>query len=120
MVCLGSIEYSAEYIRLYNLLSRCRRCRESRKLSKAGWKKQVFARNGKIIIRKLKIGDAIPCIYQCSRITADDIDCYDVLRFEELKEFELEVDFSEENARMNACAEVDENGGWVKIETSLV
>ena len=29
MTCLflGSIEYSAEYIRLYNLLSRCRNCR---------------------------------------------------------------------------------------------
>ena len=65
----------------------------------------------------------MPCFYNYNRITADDIDYYDLLRFEELKEaFEpLEIDFSEENARMNACVETDENGGWIKIElTSLV
>ena len=122
MSCLGSIEFSVEYIRLYNLMSRCKQCRNYRKLSRAGWMKQVFTRNGKCVIRKQKIGDALPCIYSCNRITADDIDYYDLLRFEELKEFEpLEIDFSEDNARMNACVETDENGRWVKIElTSLV
>ncbi|RLI80359.1 hypothetical protein DRP05_00850 [Archaeoglobales archaeon] len=122
MVCLGSIEFSVEYIRLWNLLSRCRLCRNHRKLSRAGWRKQVFVRNGRIIIRKQRTGDALPCIYQCNRITADDIEYYDLLRFEELKEFEpLEIDFSEENARMNTCVETDENGRWIKIElTSLV
>ena len=123
MICLGSIEYSVEYIKLWNLFSRCKQCRNHRKLSRAGWKKQVFTRNGKCIIRKQKMGDALPCIYSCNRITADDIDYYDLMRFEELKdEFEpLEIDFSEENARMNACIETDENGRWVKIElTSLV
>ena len=82
----------------------------------------MFVRNGRIIIRKQRTGDALPCIYQCNRITADDIEYYDLLRFEELKEFEpLEIDFSEENARMNTCVETDENGRWIKIElTSLV
>jgi len=119
---LGSIEHYVEYIKLWNLLSRCRNCRNHRKLSKAGGIKQVFTMNSKCIIRKQKIGDALPCIYSCNRITADDIDYYDLMRFEELKEFEpLEIDFSEENARMNACVETDENGGWVKIElTSFV
>jgi len=123
MVCLGSIEYSVEYIKLYNLMSRCRNCRNHRRLSRAGWIKQVFVRNGKCIIRKQRIGEAMPCIYSCNRITADDIEYYDLIRFEELKEeFEpLEIDFSEDNARMNACVETDENGRWVKIElTSLV
>ncbi len=122
MVCLGSIEYSVEYIKLWNLFSRCKRCRNYRKLSRAGWIKQVFVRNGKCIIRKQRIGEAMPCIYSCNRIT-DDIEYYDLMRFEELKEeFEpLEIDFIEENARMNACVEMDENGRWVKIElTSLV
>ncbi|RLI76224.1 hypothetical protein DRP05_13320 [Archaeoglobales archaeon] len=59
--------------------------------------------------------------YSCKRITADDIECYDLIRFEELREeFEpLETDFSEDNARM-AYAESDENRRWVRIElTSL-
>ena len=123
MVCLGSIEYSVEYIRLYNLMSRCRSCRNYRKFSRAGVRKQVFARNGRIILRKQRTGEALPCIYNCPHVTADDVDYYDLTRFEELKdEFEpLEIDFSEENERMNACVEMDENGGWVKIElTSLV
>ncbi|RLF01282.1 MAG: hypothetical protein DRJ64_10855, partial [Thermoprotei archaeon] len=80
-------------------------------------------RNGRIVIRKQRTGDAIPCIYNCPHITADDIEYYDLMRFEELKEaFEpFEIDFSEDNARMDACVETDENGGWVKIElTSLV
>ena len=122
MVCLGSIEFSVEYIRLYNLLSRCKQCKNHRKLSRAGVRKQVFARNGKIIIRKQRTGKALPCIYDCNRITADDIEYYDLMRFEELKEaFEpLEIDFSEDNARMDACIEMDENGGWIRIElTSL-
>jgi len=52
--------------------------------------------------------------YSCKRITADDIECYDLIRFEELREeFEpLETDFSEDNARMNAYAESDENRRW--------
>lgn len=118
MVCLGSIEYSVEYIRLWNLLNRCRKCRNHRKLSRAGVRKQVFTMNSKCIIRKQRIREAIPCIYNCPYITADDIDYYDLMRFEELKdEFEpLEIDFSEDNARMNACVETDENGRWVKIE----
>lgn len=122
MNSLGSIEYSVEYIRLWNLLSRCKNCRNHTKLSRAGWKKQVFARNGKCIIRKQRTGEALPCIYSCNRITADDIEYYDLLRFEEMKEFEpLEIDFSEDNARMNAYVEMDENGRWIKIElTSLV
>ena len=123
MVCLGSIEFSVEYIRLYNLLSRCRSCRNYRKFSRAGIRKQVFTRNGRIILRKQRTGEALPCIYNCPYITADDIEYYDLMRFEELREeFEpLEIDFSEENARMNACVETDENGRWVKIElTSLV
>ena len=123
MVCLGSIEYSVEYIRLYNLISRCKRCRQSRRYAKKGVRKQVFARNGRIILRKQRTGEALPCIYNCPYITADDIEYYDLMRFEELKEtFEpLEIDFSEDNARMNACVETDENGRWVKIElTSLV
>ena len=120
---LGSIEYSVEYIRLWNLLNRCKRCRQNRRYAIKGVRKQVFTRNGRIVIRKQRTGDALPCIYNCPHITADDIDYYDLLRFEELKEnFEpLEIDFSEENARMNACVEMNENGRWVKIElTSLV
>jgi len=123
MSVLGSIEYSVEYIRLYNLISRCKRCRNYRKFSKAGVVKQAFAKNGKIIIRKHRTCEALPCVYNCPYITADDIEYYDLTRFEELKdEFEpLEIDFSEENARMNACVEVDENERWIKIElTSLV
>jgi len=123
MNSLGSIEYSVEYIRLWNLLSRCRNCRNYRKFSRAGVRKQFFVRNGKCIIRKQRTGDALPCIYNCPYITADDIDYYDLMRFEEMKEtFEpLEIDFSEDNARMNACVEMDESGRWVKIElTSLV
>ena len=123
MACLGSIEYSVEYMRLYNLISRCKRCRQSRRYGKKGVRKQVFVMNGKCIIRKQRTGEALPYIYNCNRITADDIEYYDLLRFEELKEaFEpLEIDFSEENARMNAYVEMDENGGWVKIElTSLI
>ncbi len=122
MVYLGSIEYSVEYIKLWNLFSRCRNCRNYRKLSRAGWIKQIFTRNGKCIVRKQRIRETLPCIYSCNRITADDIDYYDLMRFEELKEFEpLEIDFSEDNARMNACVETDGNGRWVKIElTSLV
>ena len=123
MSCLGSIEFSVEYIRLYNLLSRCKRCRNYRKFSRAGVRKQIFARNGKCIIRKQRTGKTLPCIYNCPYITADDIEYYDLTRFEELRdEFEpLEIDFSEENARMNACVEVDANGGWIRIElTSLV
>jgi len=123
MVCLGSIEFSVEYVRLHNLLSRCKGCRNYRKFSRAGVRKQVFTRNGKCKIRKQRTGEALPCIYNCPHITADDIDYYDLLRFEELKEaFEpLEIDFSEDNARMNACVEMDENGRWIKIElTSLV
>jgi len=117
---LDSVEYSAEYIRLWNLLSRCKQCRCHEKLSKTGWKKQVFARNGRVVVRKPRVGDAIPCSYSCNRITADDVECYDMLRFEELREvFEpFEVDFSEENARMNAYAEIDENGKWLRIEIS--
>lgn len=111
MNSLGSIEYSVEYIKLYNLLSRCKGCRNYRKFSRAGVRKQMFTRKGKCIIRKQRIGEALLCIYQCNRITADDIDYYDLLRFEELKEqFEhLEIDFSEENAKENACIETDEN-----------
>lgn len=123
MVCLGSIEYSVEYIRLYNLISRCKRCRQSRRYAKKGVRKQVFTRNGKVVIRRYRTGEALPCIYNCLYITADDIEYYDLMRFEELKEaFEpFEIDFSEDNARMDACVETDENGGWVKIElTSLV
>ena len=123
MACLGSIEYSVEYIRLYNLISRYRKCRQSRRYAKKGVKKQVFTRNGKIVIRRYRTGDVLSCSYNFPYITADDIEYYDLMRFEELKdEFEpLEIDFSEDNARMNACVETDENGGWVKIElTSLV
>ena len=123
MVCLGSIEYSVEYIRLYNLMSRCKRCRQSRRYARRGVRKQVFTRNGKIILRKQRTGEALPCIYNCPHVTADDIEYYDLLRFEELKEtFEpLEIDFSEDNARMDACVEMDGNGRWIRIElTSLV
>ena len=104
-------------------MSRCKRCRQSRRYAVKGVRKQVFTRNGRIIIRKQRTGDALPCIYNCPQITADDIEYYDLLRSKELKEaFEpLEIDFSEDNARMNACVEMDENGRWVKIElTSLV
>ena len=119
---LGSIEYSVEYIRLYNLLYRCKSCREWRKKEKPGTKRQFIVRKNRIILKKAKIGDTLPCVYSCKRITADDIEYYDLMRFEELRdEFEpLVIDFNEENARMNAYAETDESGAWIKIEISTI
>ncbi len=121
---LGSIEYSAEYIRLYNLLSRCKSCRSFRKLNMPAVRKQVLIRqrNGKAVvtIRKIRLGEAWPCIYSCNRFTAEELQMFDVLRFEELRDaYEPpQIDYSEDNAREDACAVPDETGKWVRIVLS--
>ena len=121
---LGSIEYSAEYIRLYNLMYRCKSCRSFRKLNMPAVRKQVLIRqkNGRtiVLIRKIRLGEAWPCIYSCNRFTAEELQMFDVLRFEELKDaYEPpQIDYSEDNAREDACAVPDETGKWVKIVLS--
>ena len=118
---LGSVEFSVEYIRLYNLLSRCKGCRSYRKLSRPGVRKEIriVKRDGRTIavIRKYRIGEAKPCILACERFTPEEKLMFDVLRFEELKDaYEpSQIDYSEENQRENACAVVDEKGVWVKV-----
>ena len=52
-------------------------------------------------------------------LTADDIDCYDILRFEE---FQLDFEPVDDEAfvHRDAFADVDENGTWMRIRvTSL-
>ncbi len=121
---LGSVEFSVEYIRLYNLLSRCRSCRFHRKLSRAGVRKEIriVERNGRVIavIRKYRVGEAKPCISACKRFTPEEKQMFDVIRFEELKDaYEpSQIDYGEDNQRENACVVVDEEGVWVKVVLS--
>ena len=109
---LGCVEVSAEYIRLWNLMSRCRGCRKFRQLAKPGVEVKVVVRGEKVVIRKRKVGKALPCIENCEKMTAKEKAMYDVLRFQELKEVyePREIDYSEDNARREAewC--------WMRVE----
>lgn len=78
---LGCVEVSAEYIRLWNLMSRCRGCRKFRQLAKSGVEVQVVVRGKKAIIRKRRAGEALPCIENCDKMTVEEKRMYDVLRF---------------------------------------
>ena|GEM_PF-1186806 len=120
MSVLGSIEYSAEYIRLYNLLSRCRNCRrgcrKGNSINKPEWRGRLrtLAPGNRIRAPRRKTSNSLPCIFHCSRITADDVDCYDILRFEE---FQLDFEPMDDEAfvHRDAFADVDENGTWMRI-----
>ncbi len=83
---LGSIEVSAEYVRLWNLMSRCRSCRKFRRLAVRGVDVQIVVKNGKVVLRKKRVGVAMPCIENCDKMTAEEKRVYDILRFQELKE----------------------------------
>ena len=112
---LGCIEISAEYVRLWNLLSRCKACRKFRKLAVRGVDVKVVVRNGKIVLRKRRIGAAMPCIENCDRMTAEEKAMFDILRFEELQEIyePAEVDYTEDNARKQRLW-VESEQIWVK------
>lgn len=90
MSVLGGIEYSVEYIRVWNLLSRCRSCRKRRGngVEKPEWNKKVrtVAPGGKIRAPKRESKDLLPCIFYCNHIHEADIEYYDFLRFEELQD----------------------------------
>lgn len=110
---LGGIEYSVEYIMLWNLLSRCEGCRRRRRgngcVMKDEWKDRVktIAPGNKIRKPKRKeSGEALPCVFSCSKIHVDDIECYDVLRFEELQQEFEPVD--DERFVQDAFVEVDD------------
>ncbi len=115
---LGSIEVSAEYVRLWNLMSRCRSCRKFRQLAVRGVEVQIVVRGKKVVIRKRKVGTAMPCIENCEKMTAEEKAMYDVLRLQELKEVyePIEVDYSEDNAREDALVVVDDKTRWMRIE----
>ena len=106
---LGCVEYSVEYIRLWNLVRRCEGCRKFRELAVRGVEVRIAVEGSKLKIRRRRVGNAKPCIEECSRFTAEEKMMYDVLRFQELKEaYEpQEIDYSEENARERA---------WMRIE----
>ena len=93
---LGSLEYSVEYIRLWNLVSRCRSCKVGRRrkcsVSKPEWigKVKTLTPGNKVRAPKKSkrlSGEKLPCIYHCNRIHEDDIAIYDLVRFEEMKEY---------------------------------
>ncbi len=72
------------------------------------------------VIRKYRVGEAKPCTSACKRSTPEEKQMFDMIKFEELKDaYEpLQIDYSEDNQRENACVVVDEKGVWVKVVLS--
>lgn len=117
---VGSIEYSTEYIKLWNLFYRCKSCRDQcpiinskeiiKQLRERGWTRKAI-RDYMITL----IGE------HCKLHSIKDLKTFDVLRFEELKENYDPVIVDYDNPQEDAVVDVDENGAWMKIElTSLV
>jgi hypothetical protein len=107
---------------LYNLLSRCRGCRRGRCRSGGVVEKPEWRKRMKTVVPGKKIRapkrvkrQTVPCVFNCNRIHAADIDYYDVLRFEELLEDFEPVD-DERFVQRDAIVEVGDDGGWAKIE----
>ncbi len=85
-------------------MGECGGCRKFRQLVKPGVEVKVVVRGKKVVIRKRKVGDAMPCIENCDKMTAEEKKMYNILRFQELKEVyePREIDYSEDNARREA------------------